>query len=95
MRHDGDVANGSAEVEPRGGWGLAVAVAIVGLVVVALAFEPAIAELPVPSFVERYGALRVGAALGFGLTGAALVGARPDNRIGWIMAAIGAAPMVT
>ena len=88
MRHDGRVEHGP-ETEPRRGWGLAIAVAIVGLVVGGLAFEPALADLPVPSFVERFGAVGLCAALGFGLTGAALVAAQPEHRMGWLMVAIG------
>src|SRR3954454_16770775 len=91
VRHDEQVDEQPAEVQPRNGWGIAVAVAVVGLVGAALAFEPALADLGLPSFVDRFGALRLGAALGFGLTGAALVATLPRHRLGWLMTGIGVA----
>ena len=76
MRHDDSMNDRVGETTGRG-WGLAIAIGIVALVAGALAFATRVADLPVPSFVDRYGALGMGAALGFGLTGAAIVSARP------------------
>lgn len=73
----------------RGGWAAPLGGGIVVVLVAGLAFEPAIADLPVPGFVARFNPVRLGAALGFGLTGAAVVGTDASNRIGWLMVGIG------
>ena len=80
---------------PRRGWGIAIALGLVALVVGALAFASRVSDLAVPSFIDRYGALVMGAALGFGLTGAAIVSARPEHRMGWLMTTIGTALAIT
>ena len=87
---DADTSRGLAE---GGHPGLAVTVAcgLVVLVAVALAFEPRLSELGVPSFVERFNVLRAAAALSFGLPGAFLLAVRPRNRIGWLLIGIGGA----
>lgn len=75
---------------PGAGSGVALGGGIVVLLVAALAFEPRIAELPVPDFAARFNPLRAVAALGFGLTGATVVSADSRNRVGWLMFVLGA-----
>jgi two-component system, NarL family, sensor kinase len=80
-----------ASGEARRGWAVALGGGIVVLLIAGLAFEPRLAELPIPGFVDRFNPLRVGAALGFGLPGAAVVSVQSRNRLGWLMVAIGGA----
>lgn len=71
--------------------GLTVGCSLLLAVSVALAFEPRLSELGVPSFIERFNLFRATSALGFGLPGALLVAVRPRNRIGWLLVGIGSA----
>lgn len=75
-----------------GGAGLSVAAAVGILVAVAgaLAFEPRLSDLGVPSFVDRFNPFRMLGALGFGLSGAFVVAVRPRHRVGWLLLGVGA-----
>ncbi len=88
---DGQIIHSPATGQRRLGLGVAVGLAVVVMVALALAFEPRLAELDVPSFVERFNVFRGASALGLGLPGAFVVSVRPHNRIGWLLAALGLA----
>lgn len=65
--HDGRpvaLPHEAALIRPR--LGLAAAVSVLALVAVSLAFEPRLAELGAPGFVDRFNLLRAAGALGFG-----------------------------
>lgn len=88
---DGQIIHSPAKGQRRLGLGVAIGLAVVVMVALALAFEPRLAELDVPSFVERFNVFRGASALGLGLPGAFVVSVRPHNRIGWLLAALGLA----
>ena len=73
-------------------------VAAVGIIVAvagALAFEPRLSDLGVPSFVDRFNPFRMLGALGFGLSGAFVVAVRPRHRVGWLLLGVGAVQAVS
>ncbi|GAA2893092.1 hypothetical protein GCM10010517_57620 [Streptosporangium fragile] len=75
-------------------WGTTAGILLFCLVVGALAAEPRLRELGVTGIVERFDGFRAVAGLAFGLPGVFVVSQRPASRVGWLMAAVGAAQAV-
>lgn len=98
-RHDGWV-----DTSPRPGWtpppggvrvGVAAAIGILAAVASALALEPRLADLGVPSFVDRFNPFRMLGALGFGISGAFVVAMRPRHRVGWLLLGVGSVQAIS